>query len=270
MLVPSLPENTFSQRPTATLAVIAILLATLPARADEQLALLMPSAADVRDVELDPGFSAERFSSDREPAETSTPTPTDPGLVKVSLVRIDNQESITLQLPADGRVGPDDARALEHFLRCRRTGKHRTIDAGVLALLADVAAHWPDRSIQIVSGFRSPPYGVPHSKHFKGHAIDLRIPGVRTTVLRDYVWRNHHGVGVGYYKRENFVHMDSRPGTVDMAWTGSEEGGPELLNPRWARKARKVPPTPTPTPSPTPTQDAQPVSYTPSNICGTG
>jgi uncharacterized protein YcbK (DUF882 family) len=266
MLVPSRPENRSSYRLTATCAVAVILLATLPALADgEHLALLRPSTAVAPTGDSDPGLSVERFSSDREPAETATaPIPTDPGLVKVSLVRVDNQESITLQLPADGRLGPDEARDLEHFLRCRRTGKHRTIDAGVLALLADVAAHWPDRSIQIVSGFRSPPYGVPHSKHFKGHAIDLRIPGVRTTVLRDYVWGNHHGVGVGYYKRENFVHMDSRPETVDMAWTGSEEGGPELLNPRWARKARKVPPIPTPTP------EAQPVSYAQGNVCGTG
>jgi hypothetical protein len=114
----------------------------------------------------------------------------------------------------------------------------------VLAMLADVASHWPERTIEIISGFRAPPYGAPHSKHFRGEAIDLRLPGVRTTTLRDYLWRENHGVGVGYYKKENFVHIDSRPDANDRAWSGSEEGGPEELNPRWARKARRTLPPP--------------------------
>ena len=88
---------------------------------------------------------------------------------------------------------------MEHFFRCRRTGKHRPLDAGMLALLADIAQRWPGRIIEVISGYRAPPFGAPHSRHFLGHAIDLRVRGVRTAKVRDYVWREHQGVGVGHY-----------------------------------------------------------------------
>lgn len=38
-------------------------------------------------------------------------------------------------------------------------------------------------------------------------AIDIRVPGVSTTQLRDAALRLHEG-GVGYYAREQFVHVD--------------------------------------------------------------
>jgi len=191
-----------------------------------------------------------RFSpADDDPFESMHAKPnTGRAFVKVHLERADNHEIMTFNLPLDGRLDPDDAKVIAYFFRCRRTGRQRSINPGVLALLADVAVQWPERTIEIISGFRAPPYGAPHSKHFRGLAIDLRIRGVRTTALRDYLWREHRGVGIGYYRKENFVHMDSRPAAHERAWSGSEEGGPTRPNPRWARKARRVPPTPRITP----------------------
>jgi uncharacterized protein YcbK (DUF882 family) len=253
MVVPSLFENRSFHHLTAALAAATILLATLPSRADDELAAL-GSLDAIRVPGLEPGarFSVEPDEPAPEPGEAvpSAPAPAsdDHSLVTVSLERIDNHETVALAIPRDGLLSTPDAQAIAHFLRCRRTKKQHTINPGVLALLADVAAHWPERPIQIVSGFRARPFGVPHSRHFKGQAIDLRIPGVRTTVLRDYVWSHNHGVGVGYYQRENFVHMDWRPEAQDRAWTGADEGGPVLLNPRWARKARRSQPTQTITP----------------------
>jgi hypothetical protein len=115
-----------------------------------------------------------------------------------------------------------------------------TMAPGVLALLADVAHRWPNRTIEVISGFRAPPFGAPHSKHFRGHAIDLRVKGVRTSVLRDYVWRGHTEVGVGHYPETNFVHMDWRPGEPDTAWTATDEDGTPNYHPRWAKRARQL------------------------------
>src|SRR5439155_23918185 len=81
-------------------------------------------------------------------------------------------------------------------------------------------------------------FGAPHSKHFAGHAIDLRVRGVRSAQVRDFIWRDHHAVGVGYYTGENFVHIDSRPGEPDMAWTGEQEDGSNAYSPHWAWRAR--------------------------------
>jgi uncharacterized protein YcbK (DUF882 family) len=161
-------------------------------------------------------------------------------MVTVKLANVNTQEAATFQIGREGEVTPDEAAAIEQFFRCRRSGRHMTMSPGVLAMLADVARHWPGRTIEVISGFRAPPFGAPHSKHFRGHAIDLRVKGVRTAVLRDYVWKGHHEVGVGHYPETNFVHMDSRPGEPDTAWTATDEEAAPNYHPRWATKARRV------------------------------
>jgi uncharacterized protein YcbK (DUF882 family) len=161
-------------------------------------------------------------------------------MVTVKLANVNTQETGTFHIGSEGEVSADEAAAIETFFRCRRSGRHMTMAPGVLAMLADVAKHWPGRTIEVISGFRAPPFGAPHSKHFRGHAIDLRVKGVRTAVLRDYVWRGHHQVGVGHYPSTNFVHMDSRPGEPDTAWTATDEEGVPNYHPRWALRARRV------------------------------
>jgi uncharacterized protein YcbK (DUF882 family) len=164
------------------------------------------------------------------------PVPT----VPVSLHNVNTDETATFHVGKYGEVTAEERRALDTFFRCRRTGRMKPMSAGVLALLADVASRWPGRTIEVISGFRAPPYGAPHSKHFRGQAIDLRVRGVRTAALRDHLWRNHHQVGVGHYPSTNFVHMDWRPGEPDTAWTGADEEGTPEYHPRWARRARQV------------------------------
>jgi uncharacterized protein YcbK (DUF882 family) len=161
-------------------------------------------------------------------------------LVTVKLANVNTQETATFHIGREGEVTADEAAAVESFFRCRRSGRQMTMAPGVLAMLADVAQHWPKRTIEVISGFRAPPFGAPHSKHFRGHAIDLRVKGVRTSVLRDYVWRGHTQVGVGHYPETNFVHMDWRPGEPDTAWTATDEDSLPNYHPRWARRARRV------------------------------
>jgi uncharacterized protein YcbK (DUF882 family) len=47
-----------------------------------------------------------------------------------------------------------------------------------------------------------------HSLHMDGKAIDIRVPGVALTDLRDAAMSLRVG-GVGYYPREQFVHVDT-------------------------------------------------------------
>src|SRR5580698_3561368 len=49
-----------------------------------------------------------------------------------------------------------------------------------------------------------------HSQHMEGHAIDLRVPGVSTVMLRNAALSLHAG-GVGYYPISQFVHVDVGP-----------------------------------------------------------
>jgi uncharacterized protein YcbK (DUF882 family) len=164
--------------------------------------------------------------------------PLPPEATRVTLHNVNNDETETFAIATDGTTDAATTAALKHFLRCRRTQREKRIATGTLALLVSVAQHWPDRVIDVVSGFRAPPFGAPHSKHFAGHAIDLRIEGVKTSTIRDFVWRGNHQVGVGHYTDENFVHMDWRPGEGDKAWSSRSESDALNYNPRWAWSAR--------------------------------
>jgi uncharacterized protein YcbK (DUF882 family) len=165
-----------------------------------------------------------------------TPLP-DPSTV-LTLRNVNGAEVDTFTILTNGQVDATTASALKHFLRCQRTGREHAIAPGLLAMLASVAQQWPGRVMDVVSAFRAPPFGVPHSKHFTGHAIDFRVEGVKTSKLRDFIWSKHHEVGVGYYLDDNFVHMDWRPGEPDFAWSSDHEGDPLEINPRWAWAAR--------------------------------
>jgi uncharacterized protein YcbK (DUF882 family) len=165
-----------------------------------------------------------------------TPLPDLP--ITVTLRNVNSEEMDSFAIPSNGQADAVTATALKHFLRCQRTGRERAMAPGLLAMLASVAQQWPGQVIEVVSAFRAPPFGVPHSKHFIGHAIDLRVAGVKTAKLRDFIWSKHHEVGVGYYLVENFVHMDWRPGEPDFAWESDREGDVPLINPRWAYAAR--------------------------------
>jgi uncharacterized protein YcbK (DUF882 family) len=47
-----------------------------------------------------------------------------------------------------------------------------------------------------------------NSQHLHGKAIDVRLRGVDTRVLRDTALRLERG-GVGYYAKSDFVHVDT-------------------------------------------------------------
>jgi uncharacterized protein YcbK (DUF882 family) len=161
--------------------------------------------------------------------------------IAVRVENVNTDETATFLIGEGGRTRADQAAAIEQFFRCRRTGRHRPLADSVLALLVDVARRWPNRVIEVVSGYRSPPFGTRHSRHFAGHAIDLRVRGVRTSRVRDFVWRHHHEVGVGHYAAQDFLHIDSRPGQPDTAWSARREDTRPNYDPRWAKRARRSP-----------------------------
>jgi uncharacterized protein YcbK (DUF882 family) len=49
--------------------------------------------------------------------------------------------------------------------------------------------------------------GFAHSLYMHAEAIDIRIPGIATSRLRDAALALSRG-GVGYYSKSNFVHVD--------------------------------------------------------------
>ncbi len=114
---------------------------------------------------------------------------------------------------------PEALTKLDAYLRDRRTGDIRHFDPRVFDLLHDLQAKLgrPNAEIDVVSGYRSPSSNeflrshghkvAQHSLHMQAMAIDIRIPGVSTSRLRDAALSLHRG-GVGYYADSEFVHVD--------------------------------------------------------------
>jgi uncharacterized protein YcbK (DUF882 family) len=114
---------------------------------------------------------------------------------------------------------PDAINRLDQFLRDHRTGDVHQFDARLFDLLHDLTASLgrAGTEIDIICGFRTPwsneflrrtTSGVAsHSLHMEGEAIDIRIPGISTSELRDAALALHRG-GVGFYPKSEFVHVD--------------------------------------------------------------
>jgi uncharacterized protein YcbK (DUF882 family) len=116
---------------------------------------------------------------------------------------------------------PEALDDLDHFLRDHRTGDVRHFDPRLFDLLYDLTASLGDSGgeIDVICGYRtpwsneflrarSPHTGVAqHSLHMQAEAIDIRLPGIPTSDLRDAALRLHRG-GVGYYRSSAFVHVD--------------------------------------------------------------
>ena len=114
---------------------------------------------------------------------------------------------------------PEALTQLNHYLRDPLSGDETVIDVRLFDLLTDLSAATgqPDGIIEVICGYRSPgtnallrkhSSGVAeHSLHMQGMAIDIRMPGVKISLLHDAALALHRG-GVGYYPSSNFVHVD--------------------------------------------------------------
>jgi uncharacterized protein YcbK (DUF882 family) len=116
---------------------------------------------------------------------------------------------------------PDALARLDNFLRDHRNGTVRHFDPRLFDLLHELttSVHDTDGEIDVVCGYRTPwsneflrhrsaHTGVAqHSLHMQAEAIDIRLPGVPTAVVRDAALKLGRG-GVGYYRASDFVHVD--------------------------------------------------------------
>jgi uncharacterized protein YcbK (DUF882 family) len=116
---------------------------------------------------------------------------------------------------------PEALAEIDHYLRDHRTGEVRHFDPRLFDLLYDLttSVNHSGGEIDVICGYRTPwsneflrtrsaHTGVAvHSLHMQAEAIDIRLPGVPTSAVRDVALRLQRG-GVGYYRDSNFVHVD--------------------------------------------------------------
>jgi uncharacterized protein YcbK (DUF882 family) len=159
------------------------------------------------------GDAARTFFAPAEPSPTST---------DFVFQNRRQEQRFELQLP-DGSIDPAELRELSHFVRCWRTDREKSMHPRVVEIVATAARHFGGATVEVISGYRAKPYGAPRSKHFIGRAMDVHLRGVRAKQVAAWVWKNFRGVGVGYYPRQQFVHIDVRD--HDVLWVDKTPRG---------------------------------------------
>jgi uncharacterized protein YcbK (DUF882 family) len=107
---------------------------------------------------------------------------------------------------------------IDAFLGDFRTGESHVIDQGLLDLLFSLARILDGSVYEVISAYRSPATNArlaanssgvsKNSLHMQGRAIDVRLAGVDTRLLRDAALELRAG-GVGFYPGQDFVHLDT-------------------------------------------------------------
>ena len=149
----------------------------------------------------------------------------------ITLERPASKESLRVRLfNKAGKPDPKARQRLARFLRDRESDKTTRPHTRLMRVLAYLAHHFNGRTIVVVSAYRSEPGTTKvSSRHSTGEAIDIRVDGVPNEVLRDYCLTLSK-VGVGYYPRSSFVHVDVRSKAVYWVdW--SRPGEPPLYLP---------------------------------------
>ena len=127
----------------------------------------------------------------------------------------------------DGDYVSNALNNINHIMRDIRTNDVKPIDTHLLDLIFSISIKLkPEAPFRVISGYRSPKTNAllrkrgngaaKKSYHIKGQAVDIRLPGYRTSVLRRSAYELKKG-GVGYYPKHRFVHIDVGPVRY---WTG--------------------------------------------------
>lgn len=144
----------------------------------------------------------------------------DEGAFNIAFMNIHTGESFAGTYRVGQKYLPDAFERINVVLRDFRTNEEFPIDPRVIDIIYRVRQKTgiTNRPLEILSGYRSPKTNTMLSKassgvaknslHMTGQAIDFRFPGYSTRKLRDIAVELQAG-GVGYYRRSNFVHVDT-------------------------------------------------------------
>jgi uncharacterized protein YcbK (DUF882 family) len=154
----------------------------------------------------------------------SSPAPRPSGDIRVYSINYKEELQTNIYNP-DGSYSVEAAKQIAHVFRCRRTGEEHEIDPRLLTILSHVNDRFGGRPIELLSGYRFQRKTT--SNHFHGTASDIRVAGVRPRDLRDFVHTlDAGGMGVGFYPKVGFVHVDVRP-APSFRWIDYSRSDPD-------------------------------------------
>lgn len=129
-------------------------------------------------------------------------------------------EKLDIAYAAEGRFVKPALVQLNAFMRDHYSGEVGAMDPQLFELLYRLRERLGSQApYEVISAYRSPATNAllrvsraggvaKRSLHMEGRAIDVRLPGVPLTALR-LAALSLRGGGVGFYPREQFVHIDT-------------------------------------------------------------
>ena len=137
----------------------------------------------------------------------------------LSFYNTHTHERLTVTYKKGDTYIPEALGKISYILRDHRTGEIHPIDPELMDFLYDLLTEVDNHvEVHIISGYRSPKTNkklrgrskgvAAGSLHMQGKALDFRLPGTDTAVLRDKARAMKRG-GVGYYRKSDFVQIDT-------------------------------------------------------------
>jgi uncharacterized protein YcbK (DUF882 family) len=200
-------------RPVLALALCAASLLRGPVALGQQRTA--PSPAPASSVEHDEADDGQGFAGSVPVSSATAADPRYAQLPTITWRSLNGGEEVRARLYRDdGTLDPDTLRQLAHLFRDRATGEPSPLVPRTLQLLVRIATHFQADRIEIVSAYRTGRHSDGRrirreGYHGVGSAIDFRIPGADMGLVAAYA-RTFAHVGVGWYSRQGFVHLDSR------------------------------------------------------------
>jgi len=138
---------------------------------------------------------------------------------KLKFHNLHTEEKLTMTYFEDGQYVSGAMQEINYLLRDHRSGDVHNMDPKLFNLLHDLQAMLGgNKTFQVISGYRSPSTNAMLNKnssgvatkslHMLGQAIDIRIEGVDSRIIQSASMTLKQG-GVGYYRKSNFVHVDT-------------------------------------------------------------
>jgi uncharacterized protein YcbK (DUF882 family) len=163
------------------------------------------------------GLTVARFALARGEGVKETPVPVERHL---ELHNTHTNETVSVVYRRGDEYQDNAIASLRNLLRDHRNNTAHDIDLALYDQMHDLAqSAMCEPRFEIISGYRSPESNAgmaarpgsgvaKHSLHMEGRAIDVRLHGCGCDNLRDLALAAARG-GVGYYRRSDFVHVDT-------------------------------------------------------------
>lgn len=162
------------------------------------------------------------------PAVVNVEAKTIPSSKTLALEHVHTGEKLKLAYFEQGHYIEDALQEISYLLRDYHTDDVHPIDPALLDQLYDLKTMLRiNQPFYLSSGYRSPSTNISlrnvcrctarHSLHMQGRAVDFHVKGVATYKIKKAALAMHRG-GVGYYKRADFIHLD----TGDFRYWGAK------------------------------------------------